>query len=147
MPEGVSFQGASYAMLDGKGRLSVPKRHRDVLEAVASGQLTVTRHTDKCLAIFPRTEWPAFSKKISELPQKARWVKRMFLGHAMDVELDSTGRILVPPELRSAAALTKEIVLLGMGSYLELWDKAIYDEKEAEVLSEDMPDVFEDFSF
>lgn len=147
MLESVWFQGASFATLDAKGRLSVPKRHRDVLKTMAAGQLTVTQHPDECLVIFPRTEWPEFSRKISAMSEDARWVKRKFLGHAMDVELDSTGRVLVPPELRSAAFLTKETVLLGMGKYLELWDRATYDTKQGEALKAGMPDVFKEFSF
>jgi len=65
----------------------------------------------------------------------------------MDVEMDATGRVLVSPELRAAAGLTKESVLLGMGSYFELWDKATYDAQEAQAMQGAMPDVFKDFAF
>ncbi|MCE1250902.1 MAG: cell division/cell wall cluster transcriptional repressor MraZ, partial [Comamonadaceae bacterium] len=75
------------------------------------------------------------------------WWKRIFLGNAMDVEMDGTGRLLVAPELRQAAGLSKEAVLLGMGEYFELWDKATYDAKEAQAMQAEMPDVFKDFSF
>ena len=77
----------------------------------------------------------------------AQWWKRIFLGNAMDVEMDATGRVLVSPELRAAAGISKEAVLLGMGSYFELWDKATYDAQEAQAMQGDMPDVFKDFSF
>jgi MraZ protein len=65
----------------------------------------------------------------------------------MDVELDGTGRVLISPELRSAAGIEKDTVLLGMGSYFELWDRATYEAKEAEAMQGEMPDVFKDFSF
>jgi MraZ protein len=65
----------------------------------------------------------------------------------MDVEMDATGRVLVSPELRSAAGISRDTVLLGMGSYFELWDKASYDAQEAKAMQGDMPDVFKDFSF
>ena len=65
----------------------------------------------------------------------------------MDVELDSTGRVLVSPELREAAGITKDIMLLGMGNHFELWDKATYDAQEAKAMQAEMPDVFKDFSF
>jgi len=141
------FQGASSLSLDAKGRLSVPTRHRDILSATAGGSLTITKHPDGCLMIFPRPEWEKFRERIAALPMSAQWWKRIFLGNAMDVEIDSTGRVLVSPELRQAAGITKDTLLLGMGSYFELWDKAGYDSQETRALQGDMPDVFKDFSF
>ena len=141
------FQGASSLSLDNKGRLSVPTRHRDVLAAVASGQLTITRHPHGCLMVFPRPAWEQFRQRIVELPMAAQWWKRILLGNAMDVEIDGTGRVLVSPELRTAAKLDKETVLLGMGNHFELWDKATYEAQEAQAMQGDMPDVFKDFSF
>lgn len=141
------FQGASSLSLDAKGRLSVPTRHRDVLSATASGQLTITKHPQGCLMIFPRPEWEKFRERIAALPMDAQWWKRIFLGNAMDVELDGTGRVLVSPELRGAAGIAKDAVLLGMGSYFELWDQVTYDAEEAKAMQGHMPDVFKDFSF
>jgi MraZ protein len=141
------FQGASSLSLDNKGRLSVPTRHREVLAAVASGQLTITRHPHGCLMVFPRPAWEQFRQRIVELPMAAQWWKRILLGNAMDVEIDGTGRVLVSPELRAAAKLDKETVLLGMGNHFELWDKATYEAQEAQAMQGDMPDVFKDFSF
>jgi MraZ protein len=97
--------------------------------------------------IFPRPEWEKFRDRIAALPMSAQWWKRIFLGNAMDVELDGTGRVLISPELRAAAGITKESVLLGMGNSFELWDKATYDAQEAKAMQGDMPDVFKDFSF
>jgi MraZ protein len=141
------FQGASSLSLDAKGRLSVPTRHRDVLSATTAGQLTITRHPHGCLMLFPRTEWEKFRERVASLPMTAQWWKRILLGNAMDVEMDGTGRVLVSPELRSAAHITKEVMLLGMGSHFELWDKSTYDAQEAEAMQGEMPDVFRDFSF
>jgi len=141
------FQGASSLSLDVKGRLAVPTRHRDVLTATAAGQLTITKHPHGCLMIFARPEWEKFRERLAALPMSAQWWKRIFLGNAMDVEMDATGRVLVSPELRAAAGLTKEAVLLGMGGYFELWDKASYDAQEAQAMQGEMPDVFKDFAF
>lgn len=140
------FQGASSLSLDAKGRLSVPTRHRDALGA-GEGQLTITKHPHGCLMIFPRNEWDQFRERIAALPMQAQWWKRIFLGNAMDVEMDGTGRVLVSPELRAAAGITKDAVLLGMGAYLELWDATTYAAQEAEAMKAEMPDVFKDFSF
>jgi MraZ protein len=73
--------------------------------------------------------------------------KRVFLGNAMDVEIDASSRVLIAPELRAAAGLTRDVMLLGMGSYLELWDAARYAEHEAEVMKSPMPDALLNFSF
>ena len=141
------FQGASSLSLDAKGRLSVPTRHRDVLLATASGQLTLTRHPHGCLMMFPRPEWEKFRQRIAQLPMSAQGWKRIFLGNAMDVEMDGTGRVLVSPELRAAAGLTRETMLLGMGSHFELWDKTTYDAKEAEAIQAGMTQAFEELVF
>ncbi len=141
------FQGASSLSLDAKGRLSVPTRHREVLSATASGQLTITRHPHGCLMVFPRPEWEQFRARIAALPMSAQWWKRIFLGNAMDVEMDGTGRVLISPELRAAAGIEKDTILLGMGAHLELWDKATYEAQEAQAMQGEMPDVFKEFSF
>lgn len=141
------FQGASSLSLDVKGRLSVPTRHRDVLSATASSQLTITKHPHGCLMIFPRNEWEKFRDRIAALPMQAQWWKRIFLGNAMDVDMDGSGRVLVSPELRSAAGISKDAILLGMGAYFELWDAQVYAAQEAEAMKGSMPDVFKDFSF
>lgn len=141
------FQGASSLSLDAKGRLSVPTRHRDVLLATAGGQLTLTRHPHGCLMIFPRPEWEKFREKIAVLPMSAQFLKRMFLGSAMDVDMDATGRVLVSPELREATGIARETLLLGMGSHFELWDKATYERKEAEALAAMDPQTLQDLAF
>jgi MraZ protein len=73
--------------------------------------------------------------------------KRIFLGNAMDVEIDASSRVLIAPELRAAAGLTRDVMLLGMGSHFELWDAARYAEHEAKVMEQPMPEALQDFSF
>ena len=141
------FQGASALALDAKGRLSVPARHRDMLQAIAEGQLTITKHPDGCLMIFPRPAWESFRERIAALPMSASGWKRIFLGSAMDVEIDASSRVLISPELRAAAGLSKDVMLLGMGSHFELWDAQRHAEHEAEVMQQGMPEVLKDFSF
>ena len=125
----------------------MPTRHREVLVATAAGELTLTKHPHGCLMVFPRPEWEKFRERIAQLPMSAQWWKRIFLGNAQDVEMDGTGRVLVSPELRQAAGLTREVMLLGMGQHFELWDKASYEAKEAEAMQAGMPEAFEDFAF
>jgi MraZ protein len=141
------FQGASALALDSKGRIAMPTRHRDVLQATANGQLTLTKHPEGCLLVFPRPAWESFRDRVAALPMSASGWKRVFLGNAMDVELDASSRILISPELRAAANLTKDLMLLGMGSHFELWDAATYAAHEAEVMQSELPDALKEFSF
>jgi MraZ protein len=133
--------------LDAKGRITVPSRHRDLLQALANGQLTLTKHPEGCLMVFPRPVWDDFRQRLAALPMSASGWKRIFLGSAVDVEIDSGSRILVSPELRADAGLGKDVLLLGMGNYLELWDAPRYKAKEAAVLEQPMPEALQDFTF
>ena len=141
------FQGASALTLDAKGRMAVPARHRDALQALCEGQLTITKHPDGCLMVFPRSSWETFRDKVAALPMSASGWKRIFLGNAMDVEMDSSARVLVSPELRAAAGITKDVMLLGMGSHFEFWDAERYAAHEAQVMAQAMPDALQDFTF
>jgi len=97
--------------------------------------------------VFPRIEWEKFRERVAALPMSAQWWKRIFLGNAMDVEMDGTGRVLVSPELRQATGITRDTVLLGMGNHFELWDRVLYESLEAKAIQGEMPDVFKEFSF
>ena len=141
------FQGASALNLDAKGRMSIPSRHRDALLLEGEGRVTLTKHPDGCLLMFPRSEWEAFRSRIAQLPMDAHWWRRIFLGNAFDVEMDGSGRILVSPELRAAANIERDVMLLGMGSHFELWDASTYAEKEQKAIAQGMPDALKQFTF
>ena len=121
------FQGSSALTLDAKGRMSIPSRHRDVLLATEEGRLTLTRHPDGCLLLYPRSIWETKREQIAALSASARSLQRLLLGSAQDVEMDGAGRILVSPELRVAAGLEREVMLLGLGSNFELWDRPTWE--------------------
>lgn len=141
------FQGAAQLTLDGKGRLSMPSRHRDALAAHCDGRLTLTRHPDGCLLVYPRPIWEARRGEIAQLPYAARALQRLLLGNATDVELDSAGRVLVPSELRLAAQLEREVMLLGMGAHFELWDVQRLSEHERAALADGLPAAAAGFTF
>ncbi len=141
------FQGSSALTLDAKGRISVPTRHRDALTSQAEGRLTLTRHPDGCLLLYPRPVWEEKRDQIAAFPMQARALQRLLLGNAQDVELDAAGRILIAPELRTAAGLTREVMLLGMGAHFEIWDAATLTAKEQEAIAQGMTDVLAQFSF
>ena len=124
----------------------MPTRHRDALIA-DDNRITITRHPHGSLMVFPRPSWEVFSKEVANLPMDALWWRRIFLGNAHEVEMDGTGRVLISPELREAVGITKDVLLLGMGSYFELWDKPTYLAQEAVAMQGEMPDVLKGFSF
>ena len=97
--------------------------------------------------LFPQLEWESFRERVAKLPLEANWWRRIFLGNASELEMDGSGRILISPELRAASGMEKEIILLGMGSHLEVWDAKTYAEKEQVAMSQGMPEALRQFTF
>ena len=124
--------------MDGKGRLSVPVRYRDVLVSTVQGQLVVSKSHVRCLSLFPRPVWEQFEARLHALPASADGLRRLYIGSATEVNIDSASRVLLPPELRQWAGLEREVVFMGLGNRFELWDKVRYDAHESDVLSQDM---------
>jgi MraZ protein len=125
------FQGATELSLDPKGRLSIPTRHRDALAADGAGVL-LTAHPDGCLLLYPRAAFEPVRAKLNSLSDSneySRWLKRMVIGYAEDLQLDGSGRILISPSLRKFANLDRNAMLVGQGSHFELWDTTTWDEK------------------
>ena len=121
------FRGVNNINLDAKGRLAVPVRYRDYLAQHCNGEMVATIDTEeRCLLIYPRPEWEDLERKVGALPSfnpASRRVQRLLIGHATDIDLDSSGRILIPPPLRQYAQLEKKTVMLGQGNKLELWSE------------------------
>ena len=127
--------------------MTVPARHRDALVIQCDARLTLTRDPQGCVLLFPRPVWNAHRDKIAAWPMAARAWQRIFLGNAQDVEMDAAGRVLIAPELRAAANLEKDVMLLGMGSHFEVWDAATLARDEAAAMAAGMPDVLLNYSF
>ena len=120
------FMGEYNHTLDAKGRLIVPSKFREVL----GDGFVVTKGMDGCLFVFANSEWQAFAEKLHTLPmidKEARQFTRFFLAGAAEVEVDKQGRILIPANLRDFAALEKDVVLIGVGGRVEIWDKQRYE--------------------
>ena len=135
------FQGESALTLDGKGRVTVPARFRDALAALCAGQMTLTKSPSRCLLLFPRPAWVEFRSKLLALPMEADNFRRLYLGSAMDVDIDSGSRVLLSPELRGWARLEKDLMLVGMGGRMEIWDRERYLANEETTLAQPMPDA------
>ena len=133
-----AFKGGPVLTLDGKGRVTVPARYRDLLMSTVGGQMMVSKSHVRCLSLFPRPVWDQFEARLMGLPASADGLRRLYIGSATEVAIDSGSRVLLPPELRAWAGLEREVVFMGMGNRFELWDKARYDAHEAQVLEQDM---------
>ena len=133
-----AFKGGPVLTLDGKGRITVPARWRDVLMSAVQGQMMVSKSHVRCLSLFPRPVWDQFETRLNALPASADGLRRLYIGSATEAAIDGASRLLLPPELRAWACLEREVVFMGLGNRFELWDKARYDAHEAAVLEQDM---------
>ncbi len=112
--------------LDNKGRMAIPAKFREKLNAGA----IITRGIDNCLFVFANAEWDTLAKKLIALPlaqANSRAFVRLMLAGASDVEVDSQGRILIPDYLRKYAGLKKEVVVAGLYNRVEIWDEAAWN--------------------
>ena len=134
------FKGGPVLTLDGKGRITVPARWRELLMANVNGQLVITKHKAGCLSMFPLPVWEKFETELLALPQGQDKWRRFFQGNAAEVEIDSASRVLIPPDLRNWAGLKDEVKFMGMGSHFELWDLTKYTAVEDELRAEDLPE-------
>lgn len=132
------FMGEYNHTIDAKSRLIIPSKFRDIL----GDEFVVTKGLDGCLFVFDNTEWTAFEEKLQKLPSMTnpdvRKFVRFFMAGATTVELDKQGRILIPAGLKDFAALEKDVVLIGVGSRMEIWSKERY---EGTVSYEDMEEI------
>jgi MraZ protein len=120
------FLGRHHHSLDTKGRLAIPARFRDEL----AGGVVLTRGIDRCLSLYPLAEWEPLAAKVNGLPLSdpdARAFRRLVFSEAVDLSLDGQGRILLPPELRGYAGIEREVVVIGVNAYLEIWSPERWD--------------------
>lgn len=135
---GGMFQGATALSLDAKGRMAIPARHRDALIQEGSGRLVLTAHPHRCLLLYPAPAWEPIRAKILAAPSleaQAAKLRRLLVGFAVDMEVDSAGRLLVTPELRRYAGLEKDIWLVGQGSHFEVWSDAGWQREQEEIFA------------
>ena len=123
--------------LDTKGRLIMPAKLRQDM----GDKFIVTKGLDGCLFAFSQNEWLNFETKLKSLPlsdKNARNFVRFFLSGATECELDKQGRFLIPNNLRIAANLEKDTVIIGVGTRLEIWDKATWDKCDENISADEI---------
>ena len=141
------FRGRFQHTIDPKGRLSVPARFRNVL-AEYNGALIVVPN-ENSLEVHPLEEWERLELLINEKSRfdpEVRKVGRLYISRAKEVELDAAGRMLMPPDSRQQAGLSKDVTLVGPGrKFFEVWDRARFEEYER-TNGDGLPSLFEKLS-
>ena len=131
--ESPKFRGRSAAKVDAKGRLRIPAKFREILQKHFTDALFISRKGD-CLVAYPPEKWEEIENKASNLsevhPDHRSFIRR-FVSGAEPCDFDGQGRILIPPMLRDDAHIDQEVVVVGMLTCFEVWDKTAYELQDA----------------
>jgi MraZ protein len=136
------FRGRYEHAIDGKGRISIPAKFREILNKKYDDRLVITNF-DHCLIAFPAEEWAILEQKagsFSLLSKDTSAFFRFFYSSAVDCVIDKQGRLLIPQSLREYANLQKDVVLVGEGKRIEIFAKERWQE-EAEKAEEDFDKI------
>jgi MraZ protein len=143
----IGFLGEFEATLDAKGRFLLPAGLKKQLPEKESNAFVINRGFEKCLSLYPMKSWePLFAEisKLNEFDPKVREFRRYFLNGATNVEPDSAGRLLVPPNLKDHAGLQKDIVLVAAVNKIEIWDSSKYHQLFDSFSAEDFSKLAKD---
>lgn len=133
------LMGAYNHTIDAKGRVTIPAKFRCEL----GDHFVVTRGLSKCLSAYSYERWQKIEDNLSKISLTSKTgskLTRLILGNAIECEVDKMGRILITGELRAKADLDKDVVLVGLGNRIEIWNKAEWDEINAEDAFDSMTD-------
>lgn len=128
---GAVFLGEYQHTLDAKGRVSLPRKFRDEI----GSHLVVSKGLDNCLYVYPAEGYRRFVESLmnaSDFDRKSLALRRRFTAGASEVEIDSAGRVGLAPVLRAHAALSKDVVVVGVGDRIEIWDAEAWASYEDE---------------
>ncbi len=120
------FIGEYQHILDQKKRIAIPSKFRAKFKKGA----VVTRGLDNCLFVYPKSEWEVIAAKLGTMPvgeRSTRSFVRLMLAGAVDAQLDSQGRVLIPAYLKKYAKLGKNVVIAGLFNRLEMWDEVAWN--------------------
>lgn len=138
------FRGEYSHSIDAKGRMIMPAKLREQLDATC----ILTKGLDTCLYVYSLREWEKIEEDFQSKPHAdaaSRRFARQFFGSAVDCDIDKQGRVLIPANLREYAHLSKDVILTGVLTHIEIWDKAAWDkesdEEDMESLAEQMADL------
>lgn len=120
------YYGEFTCKLDEKGRITVPRRIRQIMDVLGHAVWYMTRGYDRCIFLFHQEEWNNICERISQFHSMDASVldfRRFLFSSVTQVKPDNQGRMPVPEHLRAHAELDKEAVILGVNDHLEIWDK------------------------
>ena len=127
------FRGISSTSVDVKGRMGLPQKHREIFLGSCMGKVVVTIDAaERCLLVYALHEWNIIQQRLESLSnvnQGTRMLQRLLIGHATDLEMDKSGRILLPSAHRKYAHLGKKVVLIGQGNKLEVWSEELWQDQ------------------
>ena len=136
------LRGEFHHNIDEKNRLVIPSKFR----SERGDKFIGTRGLDKCLFVYSIEEWKNFEAKLRSLPisnKDARAFSRFFFAGAIDCEIDKQGRFLISGNLREFAGLTKEVVIIGMDSRIEIWSKDKWQQCDDEISADEIAEKME----
>lgn len=126
--------GAFDLTLDSSGRVTLPPLFRSVMDA----GMTVTRGVDRCLQVFPRQVWLALARRVDALPlfvDAARHARSLLFAMAAELVPDAAGAVVLPTPLLAYANITTRIVLVGMGTFAEIWSPEAWQAANEQLLT------------
>jgi MraZ protein len=129
----LAFNGNFEHTLDAKHRLTVPSRFR----AQLAGTVFLVKGVDRCISVYPEKTYSAMTSAalagLNPFSPEARELRRFFHGNAVDVELDTAGRLVLPPGHRAHAGIDRSVMIVGAGDCLELWDQAAWQDYDSDL--------------
>ena len=138
------FLGEYAHSLDSKNRIFIPAKYREELGET----FVITKSVDKCLKVYTMPEWLKLKEKLDAMPEiKSRQIKRFIFAKADESHCDSQGRVLISATLREYAGIEKSAVVIGVGSYLEIWSEEAWAKVCAEEETADIEKLMEELDF
>lgn len=125
------FSSEYECKLDEKGRVVLPSRFKAALPESSENRIVVTRGFEPCLTIYPFEEWMKIFQLVAglnEFNREDRLFQRNFLRGNTEIELDKAGRCNIPKSMQRYAKLDRDVIMVGLGNRIEVWNPEVYDE-------------------
>jgi MraZ protein len=147
------FGGVTHLNLDPKNRIAIPAKYREELLVKFGNRITLTLESPKYLLIYPESNWIIVRDKIQNLETSShplvKSYQRLVLGYAETIDIDKSGRVLLPSALKNLVKLDKDVVLVGLGNRFELWGLDNWEAETANALdakADDLANLLNGFS-
>lgn len=139
------YQGLSSVNINAGGRIAIPTKYRDDIDPEKKGMVLTVSHSDPCLVLYPMDKWLDAREVLAGISRMSRGgsaIRKMLVGHATEVEMDGSGRIIIPTSLREYADLEKKLAFVGQLDTFEIWNQDKWDESRDDWAKE-LPSLIE----